>query len=492
MAGSPTPTRTPTATSVAADLFVDDDNSTGNENGTAQYPYNTIQEAINAAGSGETIAVAAGTYAENIRVQDKAVHLSGGYVGGTASDYAGGSGGNFNARNPTANATHIQGDGTDSTVTLLNAGTSTVDGFRITGGSRSVEGLPWYNLGGGFYVSGGAPTIAHNVIEDNDTRTAAAPGEETVGGGIYASDSDVSILDSLIRNNTSGRGAGIAIDGGTVVIRGNTVQGNVGVSDHGGGLYIASPAATIAHNRIMGNEVGRPLGYGWGGGIIVFGVGSAATLSSNTITDNYAPSMGSGVFIDDGADATLDHELIYRNRCTESGGVGIYVDGAGEGAPGDPGSRATVLHSTIAGHDCETWPGGNGLMVERNSRVTVKNSIFWGQGGDDFWVDATSTISVTYTTSQEAIPGPGNRTSDPLFADAGNGDYHLRSIAGRWDPSANGGSGGWVMDAGHSPAIDAGDPASDYASEPSPNGGRVNMGVYGNTAQASKSSQIID
>jgi hypothetical protein len=38
-----------------------------------------------------------------------------------------------------------------------------------------------------------------------------------------------------------------------------------------------------------------------------------------------------------------------------------------------------------------------------------------------------------------------------------------------------------------SPCIDAGDPASACGNEPIPNGGRINMGAYGNTAQASKS-----
>ena len=35
-----------------------------------------------------------------------------------------------------------------------------------------------------------------------------------------------------------------------------------------------------------------------------------------------------------------------------------------------------------------------------------------------------------------------------------------------------------------SPLVDAGDPASDYSKEPLPNGGRVNLGAYGNTAEA--------
>ncbi|NLT57914.1 MAG: hypothetical protein GXX99_03005, partial [Clostridiales bacterium] len=75
----------------------------------------------------------------------------------------------------------------------------------------------------------------------------------------------------------------------------------------------------------------------------------------------------------------------------------------------------------------------------------------------------------------------GRVVGDPLFADAANGDCHVKSAAGRWDGST------WVMDAVTSPCIDAGDPASAYANEPAPNGGRVNLGGYGNTAEASKS-----
>ncbi len=44
------------------------------------------------------------------------------------------------------------------------------------------------------------------------------------------------------------------------------------------------------------------------------------------------------------------------------------------------------------------------------------------------------------------------------------------------------------MDAATSPCIDAGDPNSPVGDEPQPNGGRINMGAYGGTAEASKSS----
>lgn len=483
--GSPAATPTPTRTPIPADLFVDNDNTTGVEDGSARNPYKTVQQAIDAASGRAVIAVAAGTYPQNLRVQNKTVLLYGGYQGGAASDYAGGAGGNFSVRDPAANPSHLQGNGQDSVITLVEAGTSILDGFRVTGGSRSVDVLPSC-LGGGLYVTGGAPTLSNNVIENNNTCPAAQTGQEMVGGGIYASGADIAILDNLIRNNTSGRGAGIAINGGNVVIRGNTVQGNVGLSDHGGGLYIFSPNAEISRNRIVGNEIGRALGYGWGGGIMIFNQGAFATLSYNLITANYAPSVGSAVFIDDGARVVLEHELIYANACNASGGVpAIYVDGTALGI----GSTLSMTHTTVAGHNCDRAVAGNAVVVQENSGVTIRNSILWGNGGDDVEVDATSRVTVTYTLSEEAIAGIGNLSTDPLFADPASQDYHPRSTAGRWDPAANGGTGAWVQDRQHSPAIDAGDPASPFAAEPEPNGSQANLGAYGNTPWASKSAR---
>jgi len=53
------------------------------------------------------------------------------------------------------------------------------------------------------------------------------------------------------------------------------------------------------------------------------------------------------------------------------------------------------------------------------------------------------------------------------------------------------GAGDWVNDHVNSPCIDKADPASDYSNEPQPNLGRVNMGAYGNTDEASKSGWKI-
>ena len=96
-----------------------------------------------------------------------------------------------------------------------------------------------------------------------------------------------------------------------------------------------------------------------------------------------------------------------------------------------------------------------------------------------------SGIDITYSNFWNngfSMPaGIGNMENDPRFVDVTNNDFHLKSQYGRWDGS------GWVYDSVTSPCIDAGDSTDDYSNEPTPNGGRINIGAYGNTKEASKS-----
>ena len=72
---------------------------------------------------------------------------------------------------------------------------------------------------------------------------------------------------------------------------------------------------------------------------------------------------------------------------------------------------------------------------------------------------------------------------EPLFADANNGDYHLLSERGRYRATTD----EWILDDVMSPCVDGGDPAVEPTNERMPNGGRINMGAYGNTSSASMS-----
>jgi len=119
-----------------------------------------------------------------------------------------------------------------------------------------------------------------------------------------------------------------------------------------------------------------------------------------------------------------------------------------------------------------------GLEAYAQAEPDVVNCIFWYNTGDDM-----VGCQARYSCIQRGADGPGNFSSDPLFADPNAKDYHLRSERGRYWPEHD----VWVLDKVTSPCINAGDPKADYSKEPKPNGGRINLGAYGGTAYASLS-----
>ena len=100
-------------------------------------------------------------------------------------------------------------------------------------------------------------------------------------------------------------------------------------------------------------------------------------------------------------------------------------------------------------------------------------------------------MEIEYSDIQGGWSDEGNINADPCFARLGywdngiwtNGDYHLKSCVGRWDPLA----GDWLADEEHSPCIDAASTDADWTREVWPHGGRINMGAYGGTSEASMS-----
>lgn len=460
---------TSTGALAATALHVDANNTTVTNDGTAHHPYATIQTALSAAVAGDTVLVAKGTYAENVVIEDKQITLRGGYRGGSVADYTNNLGGDFATQVPTANITQVQASVGTAAILLVGtqAAGSVIDGFVICGGIHGIElddsiTFPRVNN----------VTISNNVIEGNGVAEY-----EHVGGGIRLSGDGHTVQDNIIRNNIGGRGAGVSMFGENITLTRNTVENNVGYADHAGGIYQGG-TAIITENTIRNNRIGETLGYGWGGGILILGT---ATLRHNTYISNHAPSIGGAFFVDDGGMATLEHELMFANSAAI--GAAIYIDGYGD----DVGSHLDITNCTIVGNTADDTPVGNTVYIERNSSATLLNTIAWGNQGDDFFTDETSSILVTYSISEEPIAGIGNLNVDPLFANAGLRDYHLKSTNGRYNPLANGGAGGFDSDAVDSPAIDAGAPSSDFSLEPPSNGGRINMGVFGNTAEASKS-----
>ena len=417
-------------------LAVDATSREAAADGSPAKPFATIQAAIDAAKPGDEIRVAKGTYVGGLVVQKKGLVLAGGFKGG----------GDFAASDPKANPTVVQGTKAASALAFRNVEDARASGFTITGGAHGVELAACKGI-----------TLSRNVVADNGEF-----GKDRAGGIFLSQTERVAILDNEIVNNHAGDdGGGIGIRRGRACvdlrIEGNHIAGNTIPGEHGGGVFVEG-TGVVAGNLVESNAAC------FGGGIFLNG-GSLA-CSSNVVRNN----KGIGIFGIDYSHKgneqhyTLDHDLVYGNSAE---GIASFW------------ASLVIRHCTVAGNA----GGGFGGRDDPNMKVEIANSIFW-RNGLNF-----KNLSCTYSLADRDLPGNGNSKGDPLFAsaDTNRPDFHLKSTAGRWDPAAKNGAGDWVKDDATSPAIDAGDPASDFAREPEPNGKRSDLGVYGNTPQASRS-----
>ncbi|MCL1850612.1 MAG: T9SS type A sorting domain-containing protein [Bacteroidetes bacterium] len=437
-----------------------DGSASGSENGTPSNPYHTIQAAVNKAVNSDIIKVAKGTYSEAVQIVEKKVQLLGGFAGS----------GDFNSANPEINKTIIKGRNNTPCV-LVNIQGSAISGSLIIKGFIIREGERGIELANGWSESMDNITIENNIIENNGTNNAGQ-----YGGGISFGGSNVTIKNNIIRNNKSGHGAAIGrTDRMTnFIIADNLIENNTGYGDHAGGVDIQG-TGTITRNIFDGNVAAKDLSYGWGGAILItnYDTTKLITLSHNVYRNNHAPDRGGAVFVDDGSKVRMEHELFYNNTTKKSGSA-IYVDSDGAYNP----SVLYMNNCTVSGNSTD----GAALFVQ-SSIAHIQDCIFWNNGSD-FEVIADGHLTVNYTLTQQGFTGTGNISPDPLFANASNGDFHVKSKNGRFDPA----TGQFVNDDVSSPAIDAGNPSSPFSNEPAPNGDRVNVGCYGNTAEASKSA----
>lgn len=396
----------------------------------------------------------------------------------------------------------------------------------------------------GVYAAGGL-TIATNASlyggfagwETN--RSERSPTNEAVldGAGlvrVVAITGTNVVLDGLTIANgyltgTANHGAGICkTNAGVLAIVNCTIREHrlAGDTQFGGGGYFANCTVALTDCRIIGNQgaYARPSGMGIGAKDAVV-VLQGCVLTNNQYTGNAFGGAGAAFCQVGGVLAATnclfaDNKLAFKEHLLYGGGAG-YVGGnasaslrncvfannaAAAGNYGATPGGALALEVSGGGtvevaactFTANAAGGPGGALHVASGVLDLRNSILWANtasnGYEILLTNAASTGTVAYcdltgSNAPQAVAvggaalvwGNGLLAADPLFA--GGADLHLKSKGGRWDP----GSMGWVTDTQHSPAIDAGDPASDYANEQAPNGKRINLGAYGNTAEASKS-----
>jgi len=263
-------------------------------------------------------------------------------------------------------------------------------------------------------------SIINNMITSN--RDGTNQSTTASGGGIMACDAN--IVNNVIKNNRAGSGA--AIRGGNGDVVGNLVSGNVAIASNGGG--IVSSEGIVKENIITRNHSSR---------FIL----DCRHISNNFIVGNRSYSFA--IIRNYYSNNTIKNNIIAFNRCPTDAAI-----------HGPCNNSYNCFWLNEGGNFSGGASKGIGEIIVDPLFIT---SGYWDPNGtvenlaDDFWVD---------------------------------GDYHLKSEAGRWDPNTE----TWVIDTVTSFCIDFGDPCDTIGYEPNPNGGRINMGAYGGTWEASKST----
>jgi len=144
-----------------------------------------------------------------------------------------------------------------------------------------------------------------------------------------------------------------------------------------------------------------------------------------------------------GVNTTIQNNVITDNP------IGIFVTTSATGASV---INNTIVNSSILG------------ISFQSTAIEVRNCIFGNNGTSLSTNFSPSQVFFSIIDDAGFAGVNGNLLiTDPLFVDPANNDYHLQS-----------GSLG----------IDSGTPTDDYSREPQNNGDRINMGAYGDTAEA--------
>jgi hypothetical protein len=184
---------------------------------------------------------------------------------------------------------------------------------------------------------------------------------------------------------------------------------------------------------------------GTGGAII--NNNSSPVFSNCIFRSNMAVSLAGAVHNTAGSDPVFTN-CVFTGNTAPVGGVMF-----------NSSSSPIITNCTFASNSS---PSGSAIWSQTNSFAKITNCIVWANTGSAALINTiTSPYTISYSLTQETMPGAGNLAVNPLFANDNQGDFRLTGCS----PAINTGTG-----------ADA--PASDILGFARPALGGVDMGAF--------------
>jgi hypothetical protein len=289
----------------------------------------SLRAALAAASSGDTIAFASSLAHTTIALTTGELQL-------TKS---------LTIQGPGHDALTISGNGRDRVFDAV-AGTSTISGLTITGGS--IFNNPVFNSSTSLHSGGGGAVFNEATLALVDC-TLTDNSENIIGaaGGAVENEGNLDLRGCLIRNNginsedqmTVGGGGICNLAKGTMTIESSTISQNSSAGFGQGGGIENFGQMTITGSTISGNETAAD-----GGGIANRGT---LSITSSELDGNMATGRGGALW--NSATLTLQQTTLgaAQGNTANRGGGGIYNDVAGV---------LTVTSSVITGNHAASGP----------------------------------------------------------------------------------------------------------------------------------------
>ena len=268
-----------------------------------------------------------------------------------------------------------------------------------------------------FELHAGSEVILEDLTVRGGYLLSPAPG----GGGLRTQ-SDTTLNRVRIRNNESWSFGGGVASTFSLEVNDSSIEDNRAERAAGIDVGLGS-SLNLSHSSVVDNEAHGTAGFG-GGGILIFGVASMATLDHARVTGNTTMINGGGLY-SEGTLTILD-SVIEGNHANLDGG-GVYQLGStvflertllkNNTAGGDGGG---LRHLAIASVASSTFVGNSatrgGAIFNAGARLVAQNSTIVGNSGEPaIYAAMDSSNSLTFVTLIAEAIAVGGDTSDVGF-----------------------------------------------------------------------------